>query len=113
MLLIAVMVRCLHPTEVFSVLFREMSLADVFFFFQSEDGIRELVRSRRLGDVYKRQHLDTEKKYLDFTKHADAAADYLEFGQWAPLNAKVKCSRSLITRQKAAIKQRNRPYKNH
>ena len=34
-----------------------------FFFFQAEDGIRDLVRSRGLGDVYKRQghrrhHLD-------------------------------------------------------
>ena len=26
------------------------------FFFQAEDGIRDLVRSRGLGDVYKRQH---------------------------------------------------------
>ena len=25
-------------------------------FFQAEDGIRDLVRSRGLGDVYKRQH---------------------------------------------------------
>ena len=35
------------------------------FFFQAEDGIRYLVRSRGLGDVYKRQawqgyYLDTE-----------------------------------------------------
>ena len=29
-----------------------------FFFFQAEDGIRDLVRSRGLGDVYKRQLLD-------------------------------------------------------
>ena len=28
---------------------------DIFFFFQAEDGIRDLVRSRGLGDVYKRQ----------------------------------------------------------
>ena len=28
-----------------------------FFFFQAEDGIRDLVRSRGLGDVYKRQRL--------------------------------------------------------
>ena len=28
-----------------------------FFFFQAEDGIRDLVRSRGLGDVYKRQSL--------------------------------------------------------
>ena len=26
-----------------------------FFFFQAEDGIRDLVRSHGLGDVYKRQ----------------------------------------------------------
>ena len=31
----------------------ELELA--FFFFQAEDGIRDLVRSRGLGDVYKRQ----------------------------------------------------------
>ena len=28
-----------------------------FVFFQAEDGIRDLVRSRGLGDVYKRQDL--------------------------------------------------------
>ena len=28
------------------------------FFFQAEDGIRDLVRSRGLGDVYKRQAPD-------------------------------------------------------
>ena len=31
----------------------------VFFFFQAEDGIRDLVRSRGLGDVYKRQVLSS------------------------------------------------------
>ena len=31
------------------------TLCPVFFFFQAEDGIRDLVRSRGLGDVYKRQ----------------------------------------------------------
>ena len=30
----------------------------LFFFFQAEDGIRDLVRSRGLGDVYKRQQPD-------------------------------------------------------
>ena len=29
------------------------------FFFQAEDGIRDLVRSRGLGDVYKRQPIAT------------------------------------------------------
>ena len=31
------------------------------FFFQAEDGIRDLVRSRGLGDVYKRQAIDFSK----------------------------------------------------
>ena len=30
----------------------------LIFFFQAEDGIRDLVRSRGLGDVYKRQEFD-------------------------------------------------------
>ena len=34
------------------------------FFFQAEDGIRDLVRSRGLGDVYKRQ--------VQVTAHAGA-----------------------------------------
>ena len=39
----------------------------LFFFFQAEDGIRDLVRSRGLGDVYKRQlQLDpTQCGFLD------------------------------------------------
>ena len=32
-----------------------------FFFFQAEDGIRDLVRSRGLGDVYKRQRFKGKK----------------------------------------------------
>ena len=34
---------------------RCISCVYVCFFFQAEDGIRDLVRSRGLGDVYKRQ----------------------------------------------------------
>ena len=34
---------------------RDDSVCSFFFFFQAEDGIRDLVRSRGLGDVYKRQ----------------------------------------------------------
>ena len=33
-----------------------------FFFFQAEDGIRDLVRSRGLGDVYKRQEQCNNKR---------------------------------------------------
>ena len=46
-----------------------MDVADVsrlyvscIFFFQAEDGIRDLVRSRGLGDVYKRQPLMDEER---------------------------------------------------
>ena len=38
--------------------YMSMLLVDLLFavfFFQAEDGIRDLVRSRGLGDVYKRQ----------------------------------------------------------
>ena len=34
------------------------------FFFQAEDGIRDLVRSRGLGDVYKRQILIRANTHL-------------------------------------------------
>ena len=46
-----------------------MGLTYVFvFFFQAEDGIRDLVRSRGLGDVYKRQghaHLRVLQAFLE------------------------------------------------
>ncbi len=32
-----------------------VELLFIFFFFQAEDGIRDVERSRGLGDVYKRQ----------------------------------------------------------
>ena len=35
------------------------------FFFQAEDGIRDLVRSRGLGDVYKRQDLASTRCGFD------------------------------------------------
>ena len=40
-------------------LYQVFAVSCVFcgFFFQAEDGIRDLVRSRGLGDVYKRQLL--------------------------------------------------------
>ena len=36
-----------------------------FFFFQAEDGIRDLVRSRGLGDVYKRQGINYRSIMVD------------------------------------------------
>ncbi len=42
----------------------------VFFFFQAEDGIRDVLGSRGLGDVYKRQDYKGIyiKKMLDKSK---------------------------------------------
>ena len=40
-----------------------MFLCDCVCFFQAEDGIRDLVRSRGLGDVYKRQGYND---YMDY-----------------------------------------------
>ena len=37
----------------------------MFFFYQAEDGIRDLVRSRGLGDVYKRQGQSTDLVMID------------------------------------------------
>ena len=43
-------------------------ICNLFFFFQAEDGIRDLVRSRGLGDVYKRQPEGPDRDgYLDLT----------------------------------------------
>ena len=41
-------------------------LLSVYFFFQAEDGIRDLVRSRGLGDVYKRQGQEGARKESSF-----------------------------------------------
>ena len=38
-------------------------LCCVIFFFQAEDGIRDLVRSRGLGDVYKRQKFKSSQAH--------------------------------------------------
>ena len=52
-----------------------LSCACVFVFFQAEDGIRDLVRSRGLGDVYKRQ--------LHGTMRMISRAELLRI-QWTP-----------------------------
>ena len=43
-----------------TVVLNLLILSRYFFFFQAEDGIRDLVRSRGLGDVYKRQVLKSK-----------------------------------------------------
>ena len=48
------------------------------FFFQAEDGIRDLVRSRGLGDVYKRQMLDFMRDRGDSGRRQEAIDAYLD-----------------------------------
>ena len=49
-----------------------------YFFFQAEDGIRDLVRSRGLGDVYKRQGIPDEypEKVIKTTSRDEAFYNY-------------------------------------
>ena len=58
------------------LLFFVFFFLDFFFFFQAEDGIRYLVRSRGLGDVYKRQAVAV----VD-VDHADARGAGVEHGE--------------------------------
>ena len=51
-----------------------------FFFFQAEDGIRDLVRSRGLGDVYKRQGYDPAHPFVEDLKRKDFIAS-VTFGE--------------------------------
>ena len=49
------------------------------FFFQAEDGIRDLVRSRGLGDVYKRQVLNLMATFLAVNKFLRLKTDDLYY----------------------------------
>ena len=56
-----------------------MLTRSIIFFFQAEDGIRDLVRSRGLGDVYKRQlQSDIATPVVDHVDHPrSTSADQL------------------------------------
>ena len=49
------------------------------FFFQAEDGIRDLVRSRGLGDVYKRQQWNHAKQGIITATKLDIHEDLLRY----------------------------------
>ena len=53
------------------------------FFFQAEDGIRDLVRSRGLGDVYKRQayNLATDERRVVCAAEGDQRSPLIT-GEW-------------------------------
>ena len=78
-----------------------------FFFFQAEDGIRDLVRSRGLGDVYKRQVWDDHEiandAYVDGAENhspdsegawtARKAAALQAYHEWMPIRTGSDSSR--------------------
>ena len=55
----------------------------MFFFFQAEDGIRDLVRSRGLGDVYKRQRVTVAERPEYLAKEMDKRL------AWRPFNSAI------------------------
>ena len=68
----------------------DRTVVDILFCFQAEDGIRDLVRSRGLGDVYKRQVLATAGIAIGHAAQAQArdlqaaAAETRVVHEWAP-----------------------------
>mgnify|MGYP003380302165 CR=1 FL=1 len=60
-------------------------LVVLFFFFQAEDGIRDLVRSRGLGDVYKRQVMTRGRPTVRVPVLSNASArSEPAASRWAP-----------------------------
>ena len=58
-----------------------------FFFFQAEDGIRDLVRSRGLGDVYKRQVLTLDEAEFDEILEVFERLGTVDSGKLGPAHA--------------------------
>ena len=71
-----------------------MDVAVIIFFFQAEDGIRDLVRSRGLGDVYKRQAM-SEDDVLRLIEQA--RCEPAEPGVWCLLRVVLDTSCLLYT----------------
>ena len=71
------------------------------FFFQAEDGIRDLVRSRGLGDVYKRQAVfDTVRPDTVIHTAAMTNVDACELDPVACKLQNVTATENLITASK-------------
>ena len=74
---------------------RRLAIGGVFF-FQAEDGIRDLVRSRGLGDVYKRQDVAGRNvQRLDGQPQSPRAAAVA--GQDRPASAPLPVSYTHLT----------------
>ena len=76
-------------------------------FVQAEDGIRDLVRSRGLGDVYKRQLL-RRRSTLDIVRVQDTvlfgASDFVVL-EWANQNGRVLLTHDVNTVTKIAYER--------
>ena len=72
----------------------------VVFFFQAEDGIRDLVRSRGLGDVYKRQAPATwppssmPLRPCRITRTPKRTSRGIRPGRWPPARCRPRACRS-------------------
>eukprot|EP00831_Metopus_contortus_P013383 TRINITY_DN15422_c0_g1_i5.p2 TRINITY_DN15422_c0_g1~~TRINITY_DN15422_c0_g1_i5.p2 ORF type:complete len:156 (+),score=63.65 TRINITY_DN15422_c0_g1_i5:81-548(+) len=85
-----------------------------FFFFQAEDGIRDVERSRGLGDVYKRQYqrrVHGISKKAEFAKKEISKIDpillekYKEaVGSYAKMLELLKKQRQLLEEDKKKVK---------
>ena len=60
------------------------------FFFQAEDGIRDLVRSRGLGDVYKRQ-LYAYGRFTSVDGHESSGIARWDGSAWLNLGPPIFC----------------------
>ena len=88
----------------------------VFFFFQAEDGIRDLVRSRGLGDVYKRQALQNafknKKQQFEFWGKRKNGEGFLKDvrlypGKFFNRNVVIAVARDITKEKEAEIALRN------
>ena len=74
-----------------------MYVIRMFVFFQAEDGIRDLVRSRGLGDVYKRQnpvssHFIINANQFDSYRLYDAKGVLVQIGSLTSVTRIEKCN---------------------
>ena len=80
----------------------QMCLLDnILFFFQAEDGIRDLRMSRGLGDVYKRQTLYLGNLYAK--RDWGHARDYVE-AMWLMLQQKKPIDLVISTGKQSTVK---------
>ena len=79
-------------------MYRRVITVRDFFFFQAEDGIRDLVRSRGLGDVYKRQPHNRNHQ----RRHDEGDGEHVRQGETAEEGEEDEEGRCLLYTSDAA-----------